>query len=553
MRILLIAIFAVSLIGLMPIHDVFAMTVPIVIPMGAAGGNGNFDPDIIKIQKGDTVKWTVFDRGSHTVTSDSGLFDSGSIQKNDKINPCYPNCKPFIYTFNTGGAYNYHCKIHNWMQGSVIVEAAGYLAETKVETNVGSIYLDKKQFGVSEGRIILAKIYGYVENPGKADFVFMTVTDPDGKTSEQKVIATGDGYYENPMRISYDERGKYTVSVRYHASNIGTITFEVVKMSATLQLKEASTTSIILNTDSETYEKGSTIGIAGQLIPYNKRISEVTIQVISPNGNIVNVDQLQPEGSTGAFSTTVNTAGELWKLEGDYQVKASYDDLTKIATFDFTIPPAPIAKTPTILKLDSIPPTFKVKGPNSQVDVTFSGKLTTSDRKYFITGAQIHLKDTRFGETVTVRTDENGKFNVNWKWAIGNGYSVYAVYDGSSKYESSKSQTEYFDITSRSIQPQPSSSGSSSGDFGFILILIIAGGAGAGVVAVLLNKNKAKPPRQESWLRPVDHSPKSTSTPKPASQKPAEKKASTNLFCTECGNPLRSNATFCKKCGTKRS
>ena len=143
MRILLIAIFVVSLIGLMPIHDVFAVTIPIVIPMGAAGGNGNFDPDIIKIQKGDTVKWTVFDRGSHTVTSDSGLFDSGSIQKNDKINPCYPNCKPFIYTFNTGGAYNYHCKIHNWMQGSVIVEAAGYLAETKVETNVGSIYLDK--------------------------------------------------------------------------------------------------------------------------------------------------------------------------------------------------------------------------------------------------------------------------------------------------------------------------------------------------------------------------------------------------------------------------
>ena len=529
----------------MSIQDVYAIAVPITIPMGAAGGAGNFDPDIIKIQKGDTVKWTVFDRGTHTVTSDSGLFDSGSIQKNDKANPCYPNCKPFIYTFNTGGAYNYHCKIHNWMQGSVIVEAPGYLAETKVETNVGSIYLDKKQFGVSEGRVILAKIYGYVENPGKADFVFMTVTDPAGKTSEQKVIATGDGYYENPMRISYDERGKYTVSVKFGVDNIGTVTFEVVKMSATLQLKEASTTSIILNTDSETYEKGSTIGIAGQLIPYNKRISEVTIQVISPNGNIVDVDQLRPEGSTGAFSTTINTAGGLWKFEGDYKVKASYEDLTKITTFDFTIPPTPIAKTPTILKLDSIPPTFKVKGPNSQVDVTFSGKLTTSDRKYFITGAQIHLKDTRFGETVTVRTDENGKFNVNWKWAIGNGYGVYAVYDGSSKYESSKSQTEYFTVKSQAIQSQPSTRESSSGGSEFILILIIAGAAFAVIAVVLVNKNKTRTPRQESWLRPVDHSP--TSTPKPASQKP-----SITLFCTKCGTPIRLTEKFCTKCGKPR-
>ena len=544
-RILLITIFVISIIGFMSIQDVFAITLPITIPMGAAGGAGNFDPDIIKIQKGDTVKWTIFDRGTHTVTSDSGLFDSGSMQKNVKENPCYPNCEPFSYTFNTGGAYNYHCKIHSWMQGSVVVEEIGYLAETKIETSTGSIYLEKKQYGVSEGRTALVKIYGYVEDPGKGDFVLMTITDPDGKTSEHKVPATSDGYYQNPMRIHYDERGKYSVSVKFQSSNIGTVTFEVVKASAISQLKEAKTTSIILNADSETYEKGSTIGIAGQLIPYQKKMSEVTIQIISPNGNIVRVDQLSPDRSTGTFSTTINTAGELWKLEGDYKIKASYEGLTKFTTFDFTIPPTPISKTPTILKLDSIPSTFKVKRQNSEADVVFSGKLTTNDRKYFITNAVIHLKDTRFGETVTVRTNDNGEFSVNWKWAVGNNYGVYAVYDGSSKYESSKSQTEYFTVKSQAIQSQPSTRESSSGGSEFILILIIAGGACAGVVAVLLNKNKAKPSRQESWLRPVDHSP--TSTPKPASQKP-----SITLFCTKCGTPIRPTEKFCTKCGKPR-
>ena len=540
-RILLITIFVVLIIGFTSIQDVFAITLPITIPMGAAGGQGNFDPDIIKIQKGDTVKWTIFDRGTHTVTSDSGLFDSGSMQKNVKENPCYPNCKPFSYTFNTGGAYNYHCKIHSWMQGSVVVEEIGYLAETKIETSTGSIYLDKKQYGVSEGRTALVKIYGYVENPGKGDFVLMTITDPDGKTSEHKVPATSDGYYQNPMRIHYDERGKYSVSVKFQSSNIGTTTFEVVKASATSQLKEAETTSIILNADSETYEKGSTIGIAGQLIPYQKRMSEVTIQIISPNGNVVRVDQLSPDGSTGIFSTTTNTTGELWKLEGGYKIKASYEGLTKFTTFDFTIPPTPIPKTPTILKLDSIPSTFKVKGQNSQADVVFSGKLTTNDRKYFITNAVIHLKDTRFGETVTVRTNDNGEFSVNWKWGVGNNYGVYAVYDGSSKYGSSKSQTEYFTVKSQSIQPQPSTRESSSGGSEFILILIIAGVAFAGIAVVLVNKNKTRTPRQEPWLRPVQQG------PKPASQKP-----SITLFCTKCGTTLRPTDKFCTKCGNSR-
>ena len=50
-KISFIIIFVVLLTGFMSIQDVFAITLPITIPMGAAGGAGNFDPAIIKIQK----------------------------------------------------------------------------------------------------------------------------------------------------------------------------------------------------------------------------------------------------------------------------------------------------------------------------------------------------------------------------------------------------------------------------------------------------------------------------------------------------------------------
>ncbi len=74
--------------------------------------NFAFNPVTIIISKGQTVTWTNMDSAPHTVTSTSGIFDSGSIG----------NGQTFSYTFNTAGTFEYSCIVHPSMQhGKVIV------------------------------------------------------------------------------------------------------------------------------------------------------------------------------------------------------------------------------------------------------------------------------------------------------------------------------------------------------------------------------------------------------------------------------------------------
>jgi plastocyanin len=93
---------------------------------GGGGGNGGpganavwiqgmaFTPSSITVTAGTTITWTNKDAITHTVTSDTGVFDSGNISSGSS----------FSYTFSTAGTYQYHCKIHASMTGSVVVNAS---------------------------------------------------------------------------------------------------------------------------------------------------------------------------------------------------------------------------------------------------------------------------------------------------------------------------------------------------------------------------------------------------------------------------------------------
>jgi plastocyanin len=87
---------------------------------GAKGGPGAnevwiqdmaFNPSSITISAGTTITWTNKDAVAHTVTSDSGLFDSGTIGSG----------KTYSRTFDTAGTFSYHCSIHPAMTAKVIV------------------------------------------------------------------------------------------------------------------------------------------------------------------------------------------------------------------------------------------------------------------------------------------------------------------------------------------------------------------------------------------------------------------------------------------------
>lgn len=74
--------------------------------------NFAFNPATLTVKAGTTVAWTNEDSVSHTITSDSGAFDSGTLSSGH----------PFSYTFNTPGNFSYHCSIHKYMKAEVVVK-----------------------------------------------------------------------------------------------------------------------------------------------------------------------------------------------------------------------------------------------------------------------------------------------------------------------------------------------------------------------------------------------------------------------------------------------
>src|SRR5688572_17503867 len=68
-----------------------------------------FDPAIANINVGETVCWTNNDPVGHTVTSNSGLFDSGVLAPGEQ----------FRFTFTSQGSYGYFCGLHPNMLGTV--------------------------------------------------------------------------------------------------------------------------------------------------------------------------------------------------------------------------------------------------------------------------------------------------------------------------------------------------------------------------------------------------------------------------------------------------
>jgi len=72
--------------------------------------NMAFNPATLTVPVNTTVKWTNMDGYTHTVTSDSGLFNS-------TIN----SGGTFSYRFTAAGTYPYHCTIHPMMIAKVIV------------------------------------------------------------------------------------------------------------------------------------------------------------------------------------------------------------------------------------------------------------------------------------------------------------------------------------------------------------------------------------------------------------------------------------------------
>ena len=86
---------------------------------GAAGGGSTveikdfmFTPMTLTVSVGTTVTWKFDDSTEHTVAANDNSFTSSALA----------NGRTFTHTFSTAGSVAYHCSIHPFMTGTIIVK-----------------------------------------------------------------------------------------------------------------------------------------------------------------------------------------------------------------------------------------------------------------------------------------------------------------------------------------------------------------------------------------------------------------------------------------------
>lgn len=78
-----------------------------------------YEPSELTVPPGTTITWVNQSDDTHTVTAGvrdnpSGLFDSGDLALNDS----------FQFTFDTPGVYEFFCRHHEGMRGTITVTEA---------------------------------------------------------------------------------------------------------------------------------------------------------------------------------------------------------------------------------------------------------------------------------------------------------------------------------------------------------------------------------------------------------------------------------------------
>jgi LPXTG-motif cell wall-anchored protein len=88
----------------------------------------SFSPAAITIHVGDTIQWLNNGPSAHTATANNGSFNTGVLQKGRSAS----------VTFHLPGTFDYHCTIHPFMHGTVVVLAATKTPSSSRSSSSGS-------------------------------------------------------------------------------------------------------------------------------------------------------------------------------------------------------------------------------------------------------------------------------------------------------------------------------------------------------------------------------------------------------------------------------
>jgi plastocyanin len=190
------------LIGMVLMVPVFTVTAqqsqstPLMILLSPLNQNitiidFSFNPDNVTVPLGTKVIWTNNGPSEHTVTSDTSVFNSGTIAVGHKWN----------FTFNAAGTFPYHCAIHPMMHGVIIVTSGQNLPPNKPTID-----------GPTSGKIGVILNYTAVTTDPNGDMIAYYFDWGDG-TNTGWLPFVPSGTIEHQSH-SWATKGAYTISVK---------------------------------------------------------------------------------------------------------------------------------------------------------------------------------------------------------------------------------------------------------------------------------------------------------------------------------------------------
>jgi len=181
----------------------------------------------------------------------------------------------------------------------------------------------------------------------RSEDVTILVTAENGNRVAADQVTPSGGSYSTSLGLA-DMDGSYTVSVQQGISKSGTNTVSHYQVSVEISSSSPSKSisKIMYVSPAEVVEGGcqalqcvdytevperfilSATGVEGSttidVSGITDRSTDITIQVIAPNGNIISISQITPSG--GSFSAAIETGGALWAQDGMYTISAYQGD-----------------------------------------------------------------------------------------------------------------------------------------------------------------------------------------------------------------------------------
>ena len=97
--------------------------------------NFSYQPGSLSVPAGTTISFSNNDATAHSVTADGGAFDSSPSCSPSQTAGCLQPGQSFSVTLTNAGTYAYHCRVHSFMHGTIVVTAASTTTTTSAPTS----------------------------------------------------------------------------------------------------------------------------------------------------------------------------------------------------------------------------------------------------------------------------------------------------------------------------------------------------------------------------------------------------------------------------------